>query len=279
MKLGIVTDTHLAPPDAPPAKHINPYDFMNQRRRFVAALDHFRSTGVDAIVHLGDLTNGPDAVIAEEGLDLLAATGLPVWLIAGNHDVEDGAATHAARIAARSGRGLSTPEHPGLEIDGVRIAALSGIDTGDRLRWNVTVPDVSGWLDRPLLLFCHYPLRSMRQEVNAAGFKYSGDILAIEQTTASVLGRPGPSIVVHGHLHARVELADRGLLQLGCASIIEPPHEFAVLAVDHLDGALDVRVERFPELGDDAAFPVIAPVRSHWQWSGGAWSRLDGPGA
>ncbi len=52
MKLGLITDCHLCPPNTPPARWHNPYDFHHASDNLIRALAHLLVAGVDAIAVL-----------------------------------------------------------------------------------------------------------------------------------------------------------------------------------------------------------------------------------
>ncbi|MDP6629817.1 MAG: metallophosphoesterase family protein [Kiritimatiellia bacterium] len=61
MRIGLVSDSH------------------GKRRKLRAALDVLAARGVEAVVHCGD-------ICGTRSLHILASTGIPTWLVAGNMD-------------------------------------------------------------------------------------------------------------------------------------------------------------------------------------------------
>ncbi len=97
MRIGIMSDTH---------------DNAGTTRR---ALDHLRASGVEQIVHCGDITS-PEMVAL--------FTGWTVAFVWGNMDQS----THALQWAVEALDGATIGDQFADEIDGVRIAACHGDD-------------------------------------------------------------------------------------------------------------------------------------------------------
>ena len=86
MRLGVVTDVHLAQVPHATARWHNEFDFAGAGRRLRESLHLLSECEVDAVVVLGDLTESGDRASLDQSLAILATVGLPTLLVPGNHD-------------------------------------------------------------------------------------------------------------------------------------------------------------------------------------------------
>ncbi len=272
MRIAVVTDTHLCPAGTPPAAWHNPYDFAGAEARLRRALVYLAEHDVALIAMLGDLVNGGDVASVRRGLGLLAAGWMPVRIVPGNHDCQqavDRLTTEVERAGVEQVRLLTVA---GERLGGVRLVGLPivGVD-GDRCV--VAWPPVAEWGAEPVILLSHSPVLSREEATLRAGLKYAGGFAGCDGIAAALLARRGPTVVIHGHLHIRDAVAVGPVLQIGCASLIEPPHELALVDVDADDGALAVRVAHHAVAPSPAVrLPVLSAASGAWRFAAGGWT-------
>jgi hypothetical protein len=272
MRVGVVTDAHLAADGSPVAAFHNPYDFANARRNLERALDRHRAAGVDAIAMLGDLAHAGDDASHALGLMLLETAGVPVWAVPGNHDTDEEIFALADRISTRTGTAVRELDETGEKIDGLRVAGLPirAVDPIDL--WTPALPDVAAWGDEPALLLCHFAVISRERAALDAGFKYAGDVVNQPEIAAAMQSRSAPTVVLPGHHNVRDATVAGSVLQIGCAALIEPPHETAIVEIERDGREITVRVEHTAVAPSSVAHPpVIAPPTGAWRFAQGRW--------
>ncbi len=286
MRFGIITDVHLASAGASSLSWHNAYAMADAATRFRDALARCVAAEVDAIAVLGDLSNDGDDASLDDGVRLAAASGRPVWLVPGNHDViarPDALATAIARVGADAVR-LAPPGGVPLG-DGVRLAGLAAL-TRDQLPKDTVVRaaaplPVPAWGDDFVLLLAHYPLLSLAERAADAGLKYAGDLANLDALATPLRRRAAPTVVAHGHLHLRDASSVGRVLQISCAALIEPPFEVTLLDIALHAGRATVRRESVPVVpSPDVRLPVLAPLDGAWTFEVGAWRAIerDAPG-
>lgn len=278
MKFGVITDIHLYP-DPNTQKRFawhNPYPMQRAMAQYDAALERCLAEGVDAIAILGDIAHIGDGASLDVALERAATTGKPVWVTPGNHDCTVRADAIALAVGKRARSRVTL-----LDAVGERDAALAGWrlaglpvasdDGGDSAR-SLEQPALDAWQDDPVIFLTHFPMLSLAEQCAAAGLKYAGDLRNYADTTAHLQQRSAPTLVLHGHLHVRDELARDSLLQLSFAALIEPPHEMAILELDGDSRELALHRRNVSIASHAAArLPVLAQDETRWQLRDGAW--------
>ena len=269
MRLGIVSDSHLCPEGTPPGLWHNPlhYDWAEERLRL--AIEFLREREVAAIAMLGDLTNFGDETSIGRAVNVLAAAGVPVLVVPGNHDCEQGVAefrVHVDRLGAPNVAMLAAERR----VDGLRFVGLTEL-TFDNDGW-LQIPGVASndWDGEPVVVLTHFPLIDRRAETEAAGLKYAGGFRDLG-VLRRLRDRSGPSVVLHGHLHVRDAIAEGNVLQITCASLIEPPHEASVVEIEQGGDGLRVSVEHAVIAESDAPLPVLTGAQGAWTFDGAGW--------
>lgn len=258
LRLGVLTDLHLAPADSPPRRFINAYPFDRSLTMLDDALTWFNGCDVDAIAVLGDLVMFEDEASLDAGMHRLASLEKPVLIVPGNHDGVD--------WPAAIQRNLPNQEHPTwpavTRVVDVRVEQ-------DPERWwtgGALVP-----ADGPALILSHFPVIDVGNYLVEAGFPYAGDA-TWDDSRATLHNRPNPVIVLSGHVHVRYEVTDGAILQIGCAALIEPPHGAAILEVRDDGEGLEVSVEHAEMAAHDVAVvPIISPASSTWRFQDASW--------
>lgn len=281
VKIGIITDSHLCPPGTPPDGCHNPYAFEVADAILTDAVAAHVADGVDAIAVLGDLANRGDLASMERALGIVAAAGVPFWLVGGNHDRDE----DPGRLTDVAGRiGGTILDAIGREIDGIRVAALRIVGGTSARDWTVAVPDIGAWGTAPVLLLSHFPVVSRAEAITAAGFAYVGSFANGHSFVPRLLERSAPTLAVHGHLHLRDATVSGSLLQISCASLIEPPHERTVLEIEWEASRVSATVHHVGVFASPGGrSPVLTGSRAGWAFDRGEWHgdevepRLAGP--
>ena len=272
MKLGIVTDSHLGPGGTRVGAWHSDYYMSDTVPAFRYALEACAEEGVDGVVLLGDISNSGGDWSVEKGVRLAAQTGLPVWVVSGNHDcfkrVE--AVRDAVRRVGASNVRLAMPE--GRMVGEVRGAGVS-ITMDDA--WVSRAdgrPEVSLWGDELVVWLTHYPLISFEETTREAGLLYGDELADREEVLQPLSERTAPTVVVSGHVHLRVDSVAGPVLQLACAALVEPPFEISFLEVERVNGRATVRVENaalVPSL--TVRTPTFAPSKREWIYDEEKW--------
>ncbi|CAA9445159.1 MAG: hypothetical protein AVDCRST_MAG37-1752 [uncultured Rubrobacteraceae bacterium] len=272
MKLGIVTDSHLGPGGTRVGAWHSDYYMSDTVPAFRYALEACAEEGVDGVVLLGDISNSGGDWSVEKGVRLAAQTGLPVWVVSGNHDcfkrVE--AVRDAVRRVGASNVRLAMPE--GRMVGEVRGAGVS-ITMDDA--WVSRAdgrPEVSLWGDELVVWLTHYPLISFDETTREAGLLYGDELADREEVLQPLSERTAPTVVVSGHVHLRVDSVAGPVLQLACAALVEPPFEISFLEVERVNGRATVRVENaalVPSL--TVRTPTFAPSKREWIYDEEKW--------
>jgi predicted phosphodiesterase len=224
-----------------------------------AAVSWFAAEGVELIVVAGDVVELPDEAAFSDVLAALAA-GLPVGVVAGNHD---------GPINGLLGR---TCANYGVEllgrtaVAGVRVvgqAAAPAVESG----LYTAAESAAG--DGARVIVSHFPVLSEAERLAAAGLPYPGDMIGRAGLEERLQGEAVPLVVLSGHIHARCAQARTSVLQLTAGALIEPPYEAAIVEVD-LEEPKVTRCAR--RLGPAAAVdPVFAGDEEHWEWRRSRW--------
>jgi predicted MPP superfamily phosphohydrolase len=260
LRLGVLTDLHVAEPGTPDQTWINTLPLGRSRDLLRAALDRLANLDVDALLLLGDLTqDGTEAQFAIVQAEL-AGFPAPWWSVLGNHDL------------AQDGSTGPVDEH----LRCVHLASGSLTRAEGAFR-EASSPDLIRWPDGPALWLTHFPLVDLRPDLAAVGLPHAGDLTNRAEALSALLARPGPTIALAGHLHVRAATSAGPLLHLSHAALIEPPHELTVLEVHPAE--VGVRVERTayaltPDAPPDRS-PALAPARQAWFFKRG-WEELPG---
>lgn len=278
MRIGVVTDVHLAPAGTAGLAWHNPYALADAAARFEWALWLCTAEGAAAIAVLGDLAHFGDAASLDDGVRIAAGAGVPVWVVPGNHDcteADDALVEAVARVGAASVR--LAPAVGEAVAGGLRVAglALAGERSGLSAR-SAAPPPVAAWGSDPVLLLSHYPLLSFVEEARRANLLHPGDLGDSAAVAPPVLARSWPTVVVHGHAHLRHAAVAGPVLQLSCAALIEPPFEITLLDVVRAGDRWRIgRRALSAAPSPDLRLPVLAPPTGEWIWAGGGWTPVD----
>jgi predicted phosphodiesterase len=256
LRLGIVSDLHHTSEPGGALAYHHAFDISGVLARLRAAIAWFDAEEVDALVVAGDLTHhGTD-----DALDAVLQTVASAWsgralVVAGNHDilVDDDA---VARAAARAGaERLTLATQDGTMIAGIRVV---GVEIGASA-WPEAI---SSWCGDPVVLISHWPVLSRRSAFAEQELRYAGDPPFGFPGAEALACRPGPTIVINGHLHARDSHRQANVAQLSVAALVEPPYEATVLDLQVGEAGLTVR-RRARTFGAHAVkrLPVLVPAR------------------
>lgn len=277
VRIGVITDIHLAPPGHPADAFHNPFAFADAAERFQRALQRCVHDGADLIAILGDVSQPGDDATLDEGVACAAAAGLPVCLVPGNHDVTFSDDALSRAVARGNAANLCMAPLQGLVIaEGLRLAGVPLVDGASAPGARADGLDGVEWGSDAVILLSHFPIVSLRAEAHDAGLKYAGDLDDLARTAAPLLGRTAPTIVVHGHLHLGHAVSHGALLQVSCAALIEPPFVMTLLQIKQEVGQLVVRraetsVAPVPEV----PLPRLSPPDQAWRFVDEVW-KSDG---
>jgi predicted phosphodiesterase len=264
VRAAVVTDIHVSADPERRASWHNRYDFTGVEARLERAAALFAAERVELVLALGDLAHDGDAPSLRAALAPLVG-GAPLHVVGGNHDGP-----------------RPTPALGGLALDGVRLPGwralrasadvrLAGLRAERRepRRWAAARPPaLTTWGEGAVLLATHFPVLSLASRLRAHGLPYAGNLVDRDQVEAPLVSRPGPTVVVCGHLHVRASSASGTLLQLACGALIEPPFEAAIVDVEPLEDGLRV-TRRAHELASapERRDPRLAPAVESWTFS------------
>ncbi len=274
MRLGILTDIHICPPGSPASGWHNPHQFASVRERLAQSLDFLNSQNLDRLVVLGDTANFGDHGSLREALATLTRSTAPVWIIPGNHDLDERPDSLAHAIAADGHTTIEVldatprPLTTGWQVVGTGLARVGDLDYAAE-----PVPDIASWGDTPTLAFSHYPLLPIRENFAQAGLKYDRDLANIDAIVTPLLARTAPTLVFHGHVHVRTLLQQAAVLQVACGAQIESLFEATV--VDLSPTGVAWQATNIQPIWNGTKVDLIDPSQA-WQWTGTTWSPLAG---
>src|SRR5689334_4341591 len=133
IRVGVLTDLHLAPLPQPQRGWHNPYDYGGARPRLRRALAAFAEADVDAVAVLGDRDSLDEVVRG-----LAEGSDAPVLVVPGNHDRHRGGHDLEDALQRTAGRVAMAGRDP-IEIAGL---AFLGV-VADR------APGGRGYVGRP----------------------------------------------------------------------------------------------------------------------------------
>ena len=271
MRLGVVSDLHLAMDPAISAAWHNAFDFAGLPGRIDRARAVFARADLDAVVVLGDVTHAGDEASARFALErLCAGLDAPVLVVAGNHDqmerddrLERCLPGGCELLAADGARSFPLP------LAGVAVERAT--EPG-RTRWR----DGGGLAGHePVsLVASHFPVISRAERFAEHGLAYPRDLSNRGELRERLAGASAV-VVLSGHVHARESHAEGNLLQLSAGALVEAPYELAIVDVRAVRDAVEVR-RRSERLGPRAAGrdPVLAPDAETWTFGAAGWRRV-----
>jgi DNA repair exonuclease SbcCD nuclease subunit len=267
MRIGVLTDVHLAPPGSAPVIWHSELLFADAGERYSRALATLAEHDPEVIVVLGDLTHFGDAESMDEFLTRTADASCPVLLIAGNHDVvpEDDALKRGISriIPAHTSQLGPTVQVGALSFLGVDVTSVAG-DERYAARGITT--------SRPgTVVLSHFPVIGLEEECAAAGVRYAGDLQNRAELERAVRLDGSPSLVLCGHLHLRMVASSGSVLQLAFGALIEAPFDLAIADIELDERGGSVRVEQLGPEVDCAA--AIAERSYGFEFSDGEWRR------
>ncbi|GAA1538735.1 metallophosphoesterase [Nocardioides humi] len=231
------------------------------------------------LLALGDLADLGDQASLRDVRAALSVFPGPVRVVPGNHDRARDNESFEAEVADPAAdlslAGSTLERHAGFGLCGLTVWS----DDGGRTCVGV-LPDPSSWPAGLVVLASHYPVLDVTERLAGAGVRDAGTLRNHDAVPPDLTDRPAPTLVLNGHLHARVEHAVGSALQLSVGALVEVPHEvtFVDLTPSSDGESTDVVVRRLslPPSGESEAStsPVLAPSVSRWEWSDAGWTRL-----
>lgn len=271
MRLGVLTDIHLCPPSSPPSGWHNPHQFDTVRERLAQSIAFLNRQNIDRLVVLGDSTHGGDPASLREVLALLAESTAPVWIIPGNHDLDQGPNT--LNLAAADFPSIdvldSTPQPltDGWQVLGAGLAVAEG-------GGYVIEPalDAATWGATATLVLSHFPLLSFDEIVRGAGLKYAGDLVNLNAIVGPLLDRTSPTLILQGHMHVRAVQQQNAVLLAACGAQIESLFEATVL--DLGENTASWQATAINPIWDGNKVDLADPTQA-WTWTGSCWQRAS----
>ncbi|MDR2378569.1 MAG: metallophosphoesterase [Bifidobacteriaceae bacterium] len=234
LRLGVLSDIHLADPGAEPTAFNNPVRRGESEQFLRAALD-WLTPRVDALVLLGDLADEPRAASYRRLARALAGAAQPVFALLGNHDLPNNPAAPAPAFAALAG----VAEFPGRTRLGRHVLTSGPLARqGEAFRQFAALPappvspDAAPPDGADLLIWAaHFPALSLRAQISRCDWLYAGDLANRAEVAHTLAHWPGPVLALSGHLHVRAHAISGNTLQLVCGALAEAPCEAAVVEV------------------------------------------------
>lgn len=222
MRLGIATDLHLTP--EPRTGEWNfPVRYDRALDRLALALGWFGEREVDAVLILGDLTEEGDRASLDRVLAALGErTPADAYVLGGNHD---GPLLDALREAVRAPVAVLDE----LRAGGVLLVGRHCVGLGE-FRFCLPLGELPGG-DGLLVLATHFPVVSREAAVRARELRYAGDLVDAAEAARTLRDRPGPTVVLCGHLHVDDAYADGTLLQVVTPPVVEGPGVAAIVEI------------------------------------------------
>ncbi|MDR2565080.1 MAG: metallophosphoesterase [Bifidobacteriaceae bacterium] len=281
LRLGVLTDLHLAAAGSPPAMWNNPIHLGKAFDLLDLALDWLDSR-VHAALVLGDLADRPDPEIYAQAARRLAALARPVYVVAGNHDMawpgpaEPSVMAEALTAAGGPLRmfGATRLGRHTLAAGELRADGAGGhVDAGTFRTWPYrTASGTESGAGGLLIWASHFPVLSVRRRVEGCGWLYAGDLANLSAVEAALRRWPGPVLALTGHLHVRTHAISGNILQLNQAALAESPHDVALVELDASGGSLRATrychsVARF----EPCLETTIDPAVTAFTWNGRRW--------
>jgi hypothetical protein len=270
LRLGVLSDLHLAPARTPPTR-FNTIVRLGESRDLVRSALSWLAPRVDALALLGDLTQSAAADEFGYLVDLLDDTGLPAYLVPGNHDIPAAGPAVVYSATPRRARAsliVTGPERVSHGPVLITSAALEAHGDGFRL----SRPGLLQPAGRPLIFLTHFPALEMRRPIERHGWRFAGDLANRGEVQQALHAYGGPVIVLAGHLHVRGHAIAGNILQLAIAALAERPSDATIVRVTSGGGALDVTRHSHSLAPDGGpAGAVLDPSRTGFAWREERW--------
>ncbi|WP_415854406.1 metallophosphoesterase family protein [Sinomonas sp. G460-2] len=232
MRIGVITDTHLAPAGTEHFPWHTELQFETAAARYAGALRTLRRHGPDVLVVLGDLTHFGDGPSVKDFFDITVAEAFcPILLVPGNHDIPpsrdsladafDTLPTGRHRIVDAVRASLTAS---GIPIHGVGLTP--GETEGEYAGTRIPAPDQFA------VVLSHYPILTLEEECAAAGLQYAGDLINRADLERALHSSGCPTVAFTGHLHVRAAKASGNILQIAFGALIEAPFDVAYVDIE-----------------------------------------------
>jgi len=278
-RFAVLSDVHLAPAGTADGVWNNVTRRSRAGEILQAALADIVRHGHSTVLVLGDISDDGSPEMIRSALSLIAGAGLTAWVVPGNHDTAR--RSDALDVAAGPVRACTVlrqaPQQPvpGVALVGVGLESTDGGNSCTA----VHLADVADCADDLLLWAGHYPLLTQRASLRAAGLRYPGDLLNLQDAREAAERFTGPIVVLHGHLHAAVTRRAGRILQVGCPAAVEWPHAWTDLAVDTGAGEARVRARTRRVAGEWSQCvrnSQLVAAEQSWQFDRGSWHSAGG---
>jgi 3',5'-cyclic AMP phosphodiesterase CpdA len=182
-------------------------------------------------VLLGDLVNRGCSHEYERARQLLADFDGKIEPLVGNHELQRGS-------LADFDRSWCTDCTRVVHWRGLTLLMLnSGLENLPDTQWHGALSEpqlhllrgaVSLWGNRPLLVFCHHPIKGTVAVSSQPMFALDNSA----EVDRILTGHPGPVVFISGHTHTASVVRRGPITYLGCPALGFWPHAFLVLDID-----------------------------------------------
>lgn len=272
MRLGILTDLHIAPANNPADGWHNPHQFDTARQRLADSIAWLERQGIDRLAILGDLTHHGDDASLRETLAIIADATVPVWVLPGNHDLGHGPTTLADTLANNGHTHIevigNAPDSFGdtWQVVGTGLARATG--GGYKA---APEPDPAAWNTTPTVVLSHFPILSLRDACTEADLKYAGDLVNGPNIAARLTAQPAPVLVVSGHLHVRHATTLGAVLQAACGAQVESLFEATIINVESWNEGIISWQSHAIQPVWNGPNPALSDATQSWRWTGSTW--------
>ncbi len=276
MRLGILTDIHIAPPGNPADAWHNPHQFDTARQRLADSIAWLKQQGIDRLAVLGDLTHHGDDASLRETLGIIAGATVPVWVLPGNHDLGHGPTTLADALAGSDHAHVEViGDHP-VPFGGTWRVVGTGLAKAIGGGYEATPePDPATWDDAPTVVLSHFPLISLKDACAAVGLKYAGDLVNGPDIVGRLAVRSAPVLVVNGHLHVRHAATQGAVLQAACGAQVESLFEATLIDFNQWPNGVVNWTSTAIQPPWEGPNPALSRDSESWRWTGSGWEQTE----
>jgi Icc-related predicted phosphoesterase len=276
MRLGILTDIHIAPTGNHADAWHNPHQFDTARQRLADSIAWLEQQGIDRLAVLGDLTHHGDDTSLRETLAIIANATVPVWVLPGNHDLGHGPSTLADALASNGHTHVEVIGSDPVPFGDTWQVVGTGLAKSTGGGYEATPePDSTSWSDAPTVVLSHFPLISLRDACTEAGLKYAGDLVNGSEIVARLAARLAPVLVVNGHLHVRHAATQGAVLQAACGAQVESLFEATLIDLNEWPEGIVRWTSTAIQPPWEGPDPALSPDAESWRWSGSAWQQTQ----
>lgn len=271
MRLGILTDLHIAPVGNPSAGWHNPHQLDTARQRLTDSIAWLEQQGIDRLAILGDLTHHGDDASLRETLAIIANATVPVWVLPGNHDLGHGPTTLADTLASHPYPHVTVIGNDPVPLGDTWQVIGTGLAQSTGGYEATPEPTPATWNGTPTVVLSHFPLLSLRDACTEAGLKYAGDLVNGPNIAARLTAQSAPVLVVNGHLHVRHATTQGAVLQAACGAQVESLFEATIIDLgDGSSPSVSWESHAIQPIWNGPN-PALSEPNQAWRWTDSTW--------